>query len=187
MDAFSYLTVLLSIVLGLAITQILQGFRGLILARKHLRGYWPCVLWAILLLFMNVQAWWAIYQLREYVHWTFLAFSIVLAETIPLYLLAALVFPDMDNNGQVDLRTHYYDNHRWFFFMAVALIVTSIGKTYVLYGYFRDHADLYFQTVFAATCAVAAWTRNERYHKFLAALTAIGLPIYIAVLFPLLR
>ena len=31
MDQFSYLSVLLSIILGLAITQVLKGFRGLLL------------------------------------------------------------------------------------------------------------------------------------------------------------
>lgn len=34
MDAFSYLSVLLSIILGLAIQQILQGYRALILRRR---------------------------------------------------------------------------------------------------------------------------------------------------------
>jgi hypothetical protein len=34
MGEFSYLSVLLSIILGLAITQILQGFRGLLQSRK---------------------------------------------------------------------------------------------------------------------------------------------------------
>ena len=33
MDAFSYLSVLLSIILGLAIAQVLQGYRALLLAR----------------------------------------------------------------------------------------------------------------------------------------------------------
>ena len=40
MDAFSYLSVLLSIILGLAITQILQGYRALLLARSHVRFDW---------------------------------------------------------------------------------------------------------------------------------------------------
>ena len=38
-DAFSYLSVLLSIILGLAITQILQGLRRLMQARSRLRVY----------------------------------------------------------------------------------------------------------------------------------------------------
>ena len=33
MDAFAHLSVLVSIILGLAITQVLQGFRGIVLAR----------------------------------------------------------------------------------------------------------------------------------------------------------
>ena len=49
MDAFSYLSVLLSIILGLAITQVLQGFRGLMLARSP---FWDEVL-APLILALN--------------------------------------------------------------------------------------------------------------------------------------
>ena len=42
MDAFSYLSVLISIILGLAVTQALQGFRGLMLARSRVRASWTC-------------------------------------------------------------------------------------------------------------------------------------------------
>jgi len=48
MDAFSYLSVLLSIILGLAITQILMGYRGLLLARGRVRFYAPTMTWSVL-------------------------------------------------------------------------------------------------------------------------------------------
>ena len=48
MDAFSYLSVLLSIILGLAITQILQGYRGLLLARGRVTFYVPSLIWTAL-------------------------------------------------------------------------------------------------------------------------------------------
>lgn len=35
MDAFSYLSVPISIILGLAIVHVLQGFRGMMLARSR--------------------------------------------------------------------------------------------------------------------------------------------------------
>ena len=41
MTAFDYLSVLLSIVLGLAITQLLSGFAGLVRARDRMVMYWP--------------------------------------------------------------------------------------------------------------------------------------------------
>lgn len=37
MDEFSYLSVLLSVILGLAVTQILKGFRGLLLSRERIQ------------------------------------------------------------------------------------------------------------------------------------------------------
>jgi ABC-type glucose/galactose transport system permease subunit len=55
MDAFSYLSVLLSIILGLAITQVLKGFRGLMQARARLRTYWPTVGWEILVFVFGVE------------------------------------------------------------------------------------------------------------------------------------
>jgi hypothetical protein len=39
MDEFSYLSVLLSVILGLAVMQILQGFRGLLLSRARIQIY----------------------------------------------------------------------------------------------------------------------------------------------------
>ena len=37
MDEFSYLSVLISVILGLAVTQILKGFRGILLSRARIR------------------------------------------------------------------------------------------------------------------------------------------------------
>ena len=104
MDAFGYLSVLLSIILGLAITQILQGFRDLMQARSRLRLYWPCLLWAIVLLVICVQEWWAMFGLRNHSPWTFAGFSVVLAQTVVTYLIAALALPDVRGDEPIDLR-----------------------------------------------------------------------------------
>jgi len=55
MDEFSYLSVLLSVILGLAVTQILKGFRRLLLSRARIRLYWPVIAWAALLLLVCFQ------------------------------------------------------------------------------------------------------------------------------------
>lgn len=183
MDAFSYLSVLLSIILGLAITQVLQGFRGLMLARSRVRSYWPSVAWAILLLVLAVQAWWAMYDLRFRDDWSFLGFAIVLAQTVPLYLLAGLVFPDIGVEGPVDLRTHYYENHRWFFSLLVLLAVVSIGKDAILHGRLPAPLNLAFQLVFIAGSLFGALNSREWCHKALVAFIAIVIASYIAALF----
>src|SRR5438046_2602424 len=115
MDAFSYLSVLISIILGLAITQILQGARGVVIGRREVSNYWPVLVWAGLLLLINVQSWWAMYGLRQLQNWTFVQFSVVLLQSILLYMLAALVLPDIRPGERSDLKTHYFEQHRWFF------------------------------------------------------------------------
>ena len=61
MDEFSYLSVLISVILGLAVTQVLKGFRGILLSRTRIRIYWPVIAWAALLLLICVQSWWAMF------------------------------------------------------------------------------------------------------------------------------
>ncbi|HEU4696571.1 MAG TPA: hypothetical protein VFR92_06375, partial [Sphingomicrobium sp.] len=86
MDAFSYLSVLLSIIIGLAITQVLQGYRALLLAKARVRSDGTALLWSVSLLLFATQAWWASFGLREHREWSFLAFAIVLLQMILLYM-----------------------------------------------------------------------------------------------------
>lgn len=183
MDAFSYLSVLLSIILGLAITQILQGLRGLMLARSSTRMYWPSLAWAVVLLVIDTQVWWAMYDLRLRQDWSFLGFSVLLAQTVPLYLLAGLVLPDVAVGKSVDLREHYHANHRWFFILLVVLLLVSIGKSWVLNGAMPRPLDLGFQLVFIAGSLFGAWTSREWCHKALVIFSAVLVAAYIAMLF----
>ena len=82
MDAFGYLSVVLSIIIGLGITQILASSGRLIRGRAHVVTYWPPLVWAGVLLVMYVQAWWSMFGLRAHVGWTFLAFLVVLLRTV---------------------------------------------------------------------------------------------------------
>jgi hypothetical protein len=184
-DAFSYLSVLISIILGLAVTQVLQGFRGLLLARVHVRMYWPALAWTGLVLVICVQVWWAMFGLSERpaARWTFLDFGLVLLQTVPLYLMAGLVLPDVDREHGLDLREHYFAHHRWFFALLVLLIMVSIAKVRVLTDTWPRPADVGFQLAFAAGALVGAWTHREWYHKLLAPLATVGIVAYITALF----
>lgn len=182
-DAFNYLSVLISLILGLAITQVLKGFRGLMQARTRLQTYWPAVVWAILIMVISVQSWWSMFGLRHHTEWTFIEFSVVLAQTIVIYLLAALVLPDFFGDVAVNLREHYYGHRRWFFSLLVVLIATSLGKSLILDGTLPQPLDLGFHVAFAAAGISAAMIGNSRYQEFLAAISTLAICAYIALLF----
>lgn len=182
MDEFSYLSVLLSIILGLAITQILQGLRGIVLARARVRLYWPVLAWAGLLLLIDVQSWWAMFGLRDVVNWTFPMFSIVLAQTIVQYMLAAIVLPDFAQD-EVDLHRHYYDHVRWLFGLLVLLLLISLGKDLLITGHLPDRKNLAFHLFTICTSLSAMFVRNEWYHKAMPIIGLLVFVAYISVLF----
>jgi cellulose synthase/poly-beta-1,6-N-acetylglucosamine synthase-like glycosyltransferase len=106
-DAFSYLSVLLSIILGLGLTQLLTAAGRLIRHRDRVRLDWLPLLWAAVLLVIYVQSWWAMFGLRNVRKWTFVAFLAVLAQTTTLYMMAAVVLPEQVEDAGVDLAEHY--------------------------------------------------------------------------------
>jgi len=183
MDAFGYLSVLLSIIVGFAITQILLGFRGMVLARVRIRPYWPTVAWALLLLLINVQSWWAMFGLRVIEHWSFPAFSILLLQTITQYMLAAIVFPDLVGDRAIDLREHYRQHARWFFGLLILLWLVSMAKDRIIAGHLPTGANLVVHLGFMAMSVVAMVVTTENYHKVLSLLGLAVFGAYTVALF----
>jgi hypothetical protein len=187
MDEFSYLSVLISIILGLGITRLLQGLGQQIEFRGHIRSYWPALCWAMTLLLIHVQTWWSMFGLRFVTHWTFLGFLVVLLQPIVLYLQAALILPSMIAGETVDLRAHYYAQSRGFFGLMCALLLISLAKSLMLSGALPQAADLGFHLVFLALSALVTISRRPRLHEINALTAAAMIGAYIVVLFSQLR
>lgn len=187
MDEFGYLSVLLSIILGLAVTQILQGFRGLLLSRARVRVYWPVIAWAFLLLLACFQSWWAMFGLRGRHDWTFQAFAVVLLQIILLYMSAGLIFPDFAGDVTIDLKKNFYAHRGWFFLLFVAMLGASLGKNLILEGKLPEPTDTAFHIIFGTMFLIGAITRREWYHKALVVLGLAGIVLYILLLFTRLQ
>jgi hypothetical protein len=190
-DEFEYLAVLLSIVLGLGVTQLLTGVGRLVQARARVRPYGPPLVWVALLLLVHVQTWWAMFELRGHESWTLLKFMTVLLTPASLYLMTALVLPDVaEATGEgrtLDLRAHYYAQARWFYGAAGLVIVSSLLRPVAIDGAFPLDADRGIQLVLLALVAVCAVVRRPRFHEA-ATVGAAGLLVtYVALLFARLR
>jgi len=183
MDEFSYLSVLIAVILGLAITQVLQGLRGLAHSREHVAIYWPTLVWAGIILLIAVQSWWASFGMRHLTGWNFLGFSVVLLENACIYMVAALVLPDFAEERHVDLRQSYFKQVPWFYGMFMAALVFSMLKDVVLSGSLPTGLNLVFHLLFLAGSVAMILIRNETFHKVYTVITAGMVLIYVAALF----
>jgi hypothetical protein len=181
--AFEYLSVLLSIILGLAVAQILTGYRSLVLARSRVRSHLPTLVWTMIVLLIAVQSWWAMFGLRDAPSWTFGGFAILLMQTILIYMLAGLSLPDVRADGPVNLYAHYHEHRRVFFVIIVLLVAVSLGKDMVFAGRLPTVANVAFQGGLAGAAVIAIATRAEWYHRALAPTVLAVFIAYVAVLF----
>lgn len=183
MDAFEYLSVLISIVLGLALTQLLTSAGRLIQVRERVIAWWPVLVWIASLLLIIVQSWWALFEYRDHASWTLLEFALILAHPTVLFLMCVLLLPDADREGPIDLKANYFAQKAWFFSGAVGVVLLSLARPLVFDGEFPFDPDRVFQIAFLVTAVACMFSRRERVHKLVALTVPASLLAYVGLLF----
>ncbi len=183
MNAFTYLSVLLSIILGLAIAQVLQGYRALLLARGRVHIDPAPLVWSGLVLLFVAQAWWASFDLNQRRHWDFVDFAVILLQMGLLYMLSALVLPDVPAEQPVDLSRHFARHRTAFFSFLIAMLASSLLKEAVLEHRLTSTLNLLFHLVLATIASIGIVAHGRRVQLTLALLAVAGFLVYVGVLF----
>jgi hypothetical protein len=178
MTPFEHVTVLISIVLGVAVTQLLAHLHALVAARRRVRHYWLAWLWTLLLFVTTVAWWWGAFALRQGTRWNFFFVLLLLVSPVLLYLASAFVLPTIEPDQQVDLRVHYWQTHRWFFGVLGASVLIDAARRMVL-GDAVDSVGVLSNLASAIGAGVLAVSKQERVHAVLAMACAVALGWFI--------
>jgi len=111
MDTFSFLFALFSLLIGLAMAEILGDLGRVIDRRKTLRIGWHTPLLAVLVLCDLTSFWQSAYDYRDLFKDTNYAVFAITAFAALYYLIATLVIPEDPQPG-LDLDDHYAANNR---------------------------------------------------------------------------
>ncbi len=163
MSPFEHLAVLISIVLGLGLTQLLTSLHRLIQARERVKLYWLSLLWVALMFMSQIEWWWASFALREQTVWNFFYFLFILLSPVSLYLAAAFALPEVGRGQRYDLREYYYRSRFWFFLFVALSPALDACRRAVQAGTWADLGAVSnaIAAVFVGSLAVS---RNELYH-----------------------
>jgi hypothetical protein len=137
-----YLTILVSIIVGLGITDLAQSVRDLLHPDRPVRWHWLPLTWAVVVILIVVATWWAFFDILQAPVWARPgAFLLMLFATLNLYFLCAFSLPDLDGPPEVDhpdrldLESFYFSaSHRRVFFgvaiifLASFLVITSVTR-----------------------------------------------------------
>lgn len=182
MSPVEHLIVLVSIIIGLAIVDLLSSLRHLIRNRDRVRFHWLPLTWTALIFLQLVQIWWTyFYSLQADIWRSYFAYAFLLMVPVLLYLIASWILPDRDEAGQIDLREYYFRENGWIFGLISLAVVVQIASE-LLQGVDLFHPARIIQLTGASLFASLAWTKNIRYHGAVT-LLVIGLFVTFAVVY----
>lgn len=179
MTHIEYLLVLLSIIIGLALAELLGGIARLIRDGAGVRlsaFHGLLVLNAFLFL---LQFWWNFWSWREVSEWTPAGMVILVIGSTALYLLAYLCFPNELRGA--NLRAYYWNKARVAWSMVALYMLGSLVSSRVILGYpWRLDASTLSLAGGIAVMLTLAISRSRWVH---APLVALVTGINVIVLF----
>ena len=167
MNTGEYLSVLVSIVIGLGLSHLLGSVGKLLSRRKRVQVYAPTVMAAMIVFLAHVQFWWGSFEFGRRIESNFFAFLVFLLTPILLYLIAVLVLPelDQDDSGMVSLRQHYYEARPWFYGLSALIPVATAVRNAGFQGDALWNQDRPFELAFFLIALAGALTASERVHR----------------------
>ena len=124
MTQFQFVLVLLSIIIGLGVTDLLTNISRQIRLGKKAKFSW---LQSSLVLFVFVallQQWWESWGLQSVDHWNFGTMLLLLAGPVGLYIGSHMLFPQKIEDS--DLEEHYFEHAKVFWLIAIFVIIVSV-------------------------------------------------------------
>jgi hypothetical protein len=166
---FEYVAVLISIIVGLALTQILRGVGRMVTTKDGPRPYWVHLVWTFYFFLYITMFWWWEFQL-DTVDWSLLLYLVVIIYATLLFFVGLVIQPSTIDQI-TSYKEYYYSHRRWIFSLLIAISLWDFVDT--LSKGSNHFLDLGIEhrvgnVLNITAAAVAIITPNERYHEIYA-------------------
>lgn len=181
MSRFEYLSVLISIVIALGISEIVSTWGRLLRVRERVHFYWLNIFWTIFVVIMMIQFWWGFWEFRVVEVWSLPGLLAVVAECLVLVLAGMSLLPDPGLSGAIDLRAHYFANSRLFFTLGAILLLMLTVVDALVGGQPFLHPENAVRLPAAILVALAALFPNEKYHVPFTFLSVVLFIVFVSI------
>lgn len=171
---------MVSVILGLGITQLLAGVGNFVQIRRRVRFYWLHAIWVLLLVVLHLHVWWSFWVLRGVQDWNYGIFTYVLIGPAALVIASHVVMPELID-GRIEVEAYYYDTARVFFglLLLVAVWAMFLEPMTGVRQFARPFRVT--QLTGAALFFACAVSRNKRLHTAVAIVIAVMVSVTIAL------
>jgi hypothetical protein len=167
-SAFEYVSILVSIILGLGITQLLSSFSDLLYHFKKVQFYWPHTLWVIFILFLHIQDWFITYELKDKPAWNLPELLFILLYPIALFTAAKMLLPSNEREERQDMKFFYKSQYPIIFFIvSIGVVISILFNVYLLKKSMLQQVHLVIFLILLLIIAIKK-IDSEKMHKVIA-------------------
>ena len=123
MTLFEFILVMVSLVLAIGVTHVLQGIVNIVRRREAIALEWVRLVWAASLFFASAVYWWSLWDFRL-AQWTYGAFFFVLLAPTSLFTAISLLFSPETTSSTTSRYVPFEDIRP--LFMAVMLAYSVV-------------------------------------------------------------
>jgi hypothetical protein len=178
---FDYFGVLISVIMGLALTHVLRGLAKLIQMRAEVSVYWVHIVWTINIVVFVLGVWFGMFWWKGLESWTAEWFFFLAAYAIVIFMWASMLYPpEFPDNLKCD--EYFFGNRRWFFGFALAAILMDIPETLEKQvAHLRAVPPQYvvFAPALVIISLVGLFSRNRLVHAVLCIAWLVGTLSYV--------
>jgi hypothetical protein len=173
-SVFEYISILISIILGLGITQLLSSFSDLLYDFKRVKFYWPHSIWIFFILFLQIQDWFITYQLKDKAVWQLSELMFLLLYPITLFTTAKMLLPTHEKEERFDMKSYFMSQSQIIFIMLLISIALSILFNVLLLKQSLNAQSPLMIFFIVILYMVLTKSKSDRLHKILSATVIIA-------------
>lgn len=165
MDRFSFVMVLLSIIVGLGVTELLTNVARQIQERSRIKFYWLHGVLVALVFVALLQQWWESWDQRAVEVWTFPILILMMGGPIGLYIISHLLYPN--EMEDTDFKSFYYESPRITYLIAAATVVFASAYRPISFGHSIVDTDNISSVIVLLVFLLLATTKRKIVHEIL--------------------
>jgi len=167
-DRFSFVMVLLSIIIGLGVTELLTNVARQIQIRSKVKFYWLHAVLVALVFIALLQQWWESWDQRFVETWSFPILLLMLGGPVGLYIISHLLFPqDMEDT---DFEEFYFESPRITYLIAAATVICASTYRPLSFGHSLIDPDNAASVIILGAFLILAATKRKVVHQTLVPL-----------------
>ncbi len=178
MVAYSHLSMIAFVILGLSMVRLMINYSSL-LAKNYnddedddVFFYWPHTAMSVITFFTIILFWWTSYPLRNLEYfpnegWNLFTFVLYLSVPFLFFMVTEVIAPQIEEHRgkEVNLKEYYYKHHKVIIGLAVILQVCLLANLFVFFQGELVSMKVVGRVIMLAIMTPMVFSKNKRLHE----------------------